>query len=630
MPSALRHALVLLFDVALAVAAFWAAFYLRLGIDILHRLPAITDASLLYGACCALVFAATGLPRHVWRYASVGDLTRIVRAVSLATLAFILAKFFLTRLEGVPRSLPVLAWFVLIMFMGGARLAVRLLRSEGLGSAFGETARTRGRRTNILIIGAGDEAEHFLRALKRNLDAPFNVVGMLTGQKERLGRVIQGVEVLGLYEDLETVIATLERKGRKPARVVIVNTLVKGELVRRFLDIAEAAGCTVSRLPAPTDMAAWSDADITPRPISIDDLLGRPQTRLDRTRVAAMIAGKRVLVTGAGGSIGSELVRQISDAGPAALALVEQSEFAIYSIEMELAARHPDLAPRPYLCDVRDRARIHAVMADFKPDLVFHAAALKHVPMVEANIAEGVKTNILGTRNVADAAMASGAGVMVMISTDKAVNPTNVMGTTKRVAEMICQTHDIAQSATRFVTVRFGNVLGSNGSVVPLFQKQLAAGGPLTVTHPDVERFFMTIPEAVELVLQAATLGHEDGERAGGIHVLEMGQPVKIMDLARQMIRLAGKVPDEDIQIKIVGLRPGEKLKEEIFHDQESETPTPIKGILLARPRAVSADALAAILARMETAVVDNAEPALLEDLHALVPEFDHQRHDRA
>ena len=310
----------------------------------------------------------------------------------------------------------------------------------------------------------------------------------------------------------------------------------------------------------------------------------------------ALIEGRRVLVTGAGGSIGSELVRQICDFGPSELVLLDHSEANLYAIDLETAGRKPDVRRHAVLADVRDRGRLDRMLAKFRPHLVFHAAALKHVPMVEANIFEGVMTNVVGTVNVADACVKAMVGAMVLISTDKAVNPASVMGATKRIAERYCQALDIRRGngdGTRCVTVRFGNVLGSTGSVVPLFQQQLAAGGPLTLTDPEMKRYFMTVREAVQLVLQASALGSRDHEQEGKILVLDMGEPVRIVDLARQMIRLAGLRPDVDVKIEIIGPRPGEKLAEEMFHGGEPLVPTEIKGILAAAPRAADAGELA-------------------------------------
>jgi O-antigen biosynthesis protein WbqV len=387
--------------------------------------------------------------------------------------------------------------------------------------------------------------------------------------------------------------------------------------MRRLLDAAEPFGLAISRLPGPTEFRdAVADGRLQLQPVAVEDLLGRPQILHDREAVRAMVAGKRVLVTGAGGTIGGELTRQLAALGPARLALVEHGEFALYLIGQSIGGTHPSLDLATHLGDVRDRARMMALFRAERPEIVFHAAALKHLPMAEINMSECVLTNAIGTRNVADAANATGAATMVMISTDKAVSPTSVMGLTKRIAETYCRALDVENAAdgqaTRFVTVRFGNVLGSTGSVVPLFERQLAAGGPLTVTHPDVERYFMTCAEAVQLVLQAAARSASGDTGRGRIFVLDMGEPVKIVDLARQMIRLAGLEPDRDIRIAFTGLRAGEKLTEILADDAEPLQPSPVPGINMTEPRAVPRAIIDRFLDRLaEAASVGDETPEL-------------------
>ena len=384
-----------------------------------------------------------------------------------------------------------------------------------------------------------------------------------------------------------------------------------------------------------TDFKGGDIERVEVKPIALEDLLGRPQTVLDQNSMKALIAGRRVLVTGAGGTIGGELARQISDYGPAHLTLFDNSEYALYATDLEVSDRHPELRRTAILGDVRERAGLDAVFAAEKPDLVFHAAALKHVPLVEAHPIEGVETNVIGARNVADACRAAGITVMVLISTDKAVNPVSVMGATKRLAESYSQALDLAcgkhrggndaeglGKATRFITVRFGNVLGSTGSVVPLFQKQLEAGGPFTVTDPEAKRYFMTVREAVELVLEASALGIEDEGQGGNTFVLDMGEPVRILDLAKQMIRLAGLRPEVDIEIKITGLRPGEKLSEELFHESENIEPTRYGGVLVASPQTMDLDVLSKGLDELAAASGARDEEKTLSLLRELVPEY--------
>jgi O-antigen biosynthesis protein WbqV len=379
----------------------------------------------------------------------------------------------------------------------------------------------------------------------------------------------------------------------------------------------------VQRAPRPTALdPAHPTARLELKPVAIEDLLNRPQVPLDRAGMARLVQGRRVLLTGAGGTIGSELARQVAALGPERLILLDNGEYALWQIDLELAETAPAVPRRALVADVREEGRIRAIMEAERPELVFHAAALKHVPMVEANPLEGLLTNAAGTRTVADAARAAGAHAMVFISTDKAVNPTSVMGASKRLAEMYCQALDA--KGMRCVTVRFGNVLGSTGSVVPLFQRQLARGGPLTVTHPDMQRYFMTVREAVGLVLQASVAGAGGGAPDGGIFVLDMGAPVKIVDLARQMVRLAGLRPDDDIEIRFTGLRPGEKLFEELFHGKEPPAPTAFPGLLMATPRTADPAIVGRAIDEIASACRGAQTRLALALLARMVPEFEH------
>ncbi|MBF0562835.1 MAG: polysaccharide biosynthesis protein, partial [Alphaproteobacteria bacterium] len=507
----------------------------------------------------------------------------------------------------------------LVVLLGGPRFVYRLLKDRRLDFRL---ERGDYRRIPVLLAGADDSAALFIRAVQHKADAEYRVVGIIGEGAGRVGREIYGIPVLGTFTELTKVVGHLSRLGEKPQRVILTKDDIDGGSVRRLLDEAEALGMTLSRLPRLTEFKSGVTDKVAPRPIAIEDLLGRPQTVLDRKGMKTLINGRRILVTGAGGTIGAELVRQIADLDPSHMVLLDNSEFNLYTVDMELAGSHPGLSRCPVLGDVRDARRIGEVMAEQRPELVFHAAALKHVPMVESNPLEGVMTNVLGTRVVADACRTSGVLTMVLISTDKAVNPTSIMGATKRIAEKYCQSLDSLGPGTRFITVRFGNVLGSTGSVVPLFQKQLAAGGPLTVTHPDIKRYFMTVREAVELVLEASSLGAVEGRYRGRIFVLDMGQPVLIADLARQMIRLAGLRPEVDVKIVYTGLRPGEKLFEEIFHGAEPPVPTERGGILVATARASEHRPLAAALGACADACRDRDLDRLMRLVLNLVPEF--------
>ena len=612
-------------DIVMAAISFWLSFYLRVGNDIAHYShELIWTYDLAFAATAAAAFYASGLYRGIWRYASLPDLIGLARAVTLVVLIYFPLMFLVTRLEALPRSIVGINWLVLMALLGGPRFVYRLLKDGSLRNIL----RTDASRASVpvLLIGAGEGADLFIRTTYRDAQQAYRVVGIVSNDDQRVGREIGGVAVLGTLDALPRVVERLAARGDKPQRMILTGRGLDGAAVRRLLDVADGLGIPLARLPRLTEFRdTRADENRTIEPVAIEDLLGRPQTVLDRNNMRALIAGKRVLVTGAGGTIGAELTRQIAAFGPARLALFDNGEFALYSVEREIFERFPDVPRAALIGDVRDSRRVDAVLATERPELVFHAAALKHVPMVEANPLEGVMTNVLGTRNLAEACRTHGVRAMVMISTDKAVNPANIMGASKRLAEGVCQALDVIEArragGTRFVTVRFGNVLGSTGSVVPLFQRQLAAGGPLTVTHPDISRYFMTTREAVELVLQASALADDD-EARGKLFVLDMGEPVKIVDLARQMIRLAGKRPDRDVKIEFVGLRPGEKLHEELFHEQEPLVPTRAPGIRLAAPRVIDYAMLARALDELAEHAHEGRTDRVLVVLRNLVPEY--------
>jgi len=634
-PNSRRAFLAFLHDVAMAAASFGLAFYLRLGDDLLRFEP--PRLTLFYGATfsaiAAIVFLVTGLYRGIWRYASLPDLFNIGRAATLTVLIFLPVTFAATRLETFPRSTLFINWLVLIALLGGPRLGYRLFKDRGLDHVL---ERRRGAQiVPVLLISARDGADTFIRETMRDPDAVYRVVGVLSDSTSRVGRQIYGVSVLGTLDDLEAVVRRLDRRGRRPQKLIVTPHGLGGAAIRQLLDRADALAIPLARLPRATELRdSRSDAERV-EPIAIEDLLGRPQAVLDREAMARLIRGRRILVTGAGGTIGAELARQLAAYEPGRLILFDNSEFLLYSIDIELRERFAELAMCPLLGDVRNRHRIDEVLAVERPEIVFHAAALKHVPMVELNPAEGVLTNIVGSRNVAESARAHGVRLVVQISTDKAVNPTSIMGATKRIAEAYCQALDLRDAArgrpgadgTRFVTVRFGNVLGSTGSVVPLFTRQLAAGGPLTVTHPEVTRYFMTVREAVELVLEAsATVAQDAGQgpadSRGKIFVLDMGEPVRIVDLARQMIRLAGRRPERDVKLEFIGLRPGEKLHEELFHDGEAAVPTANPALRLAAPRTADYAVLARSIDELEEQALAGNRRRVIDLLQLLVPEY--------
>ncbi len=555
------------------------------------------------------------LSQQYWRFSGLADLIGVMGG-SIASSALFALLLVATGFPLPTLTFPIVHALTLMVLLGVPRLGYRLYRGRPR-RATDDAALQR-----VLLVGAGDAADAFIRAAAADPSSALRVVGLLALADRQAGRRMHNLPILGTAAQAPDI---LGRLTPPPSLLVITEPEFLGAPLANLIAAAEAAGIQVRRAPRPTALTAAERIEL--RPVSIEDLLNRPQVRLDLPGMARLVAGRRVLVTGAGGSIGSELARQLAGLKPALLVLLDQSEYALWQIDVELGELHPGVARRPVIADIRDRTRLQDVFADAAPALVFHAAALKHVPMVEANPLEGLLTNAYGTRLVADAAAACNAAAMVLISTDKAVNPTSLMGASKRVAEMYCQAMDIAArqagAGLRCVTVRFGNVLGSTGSVVPLFRRQLERGGPLTVTHPDMQRYFMTVREAVSLVLQACVAGMADeAAPEGGIFVLDMGAPVRILDLARQMIRLAGLRPEQDVAITYTGLRPGEKLFEELFHGREPPVPTGHPGLLMAAPRTSDAHAVGAAIDAMGGFCHAGQTQAALAVVARLVPEL--------
>jgi O-antigen biosynthesis protein WbqV len=567
-----------------------------------------------------LIGVPFGLSRLHWRFTALRDLGMIGGA---GLVAAILLTLLLAGAGAVlpSASFPVLLALCMVTALTVPRLIYRLARQPAQPA--GGNA-----QTTAILVGAGETAELFLGALARFPAAPYRITGLIALSGRHTGRRIHGYDILGAASKAEALLDRLAEKAALPDLLIITAPEFAGDALAALLSAGEKHNVRVMRAPSLTALAPAAQGQIQLQPIAIEDLLNRRQVALDREGMARLIAGRRVLVTGAGGSIGSELARQVAALAPAALMLLDNGEYALWQIDLELAETASHIRRDAVIADVRDAARIRALCQAFRPELVFHAAALKHVPIVEANPLEGLRTNALGTSIVADAAAASGASLMVLISTDKAVNPSSVMGASKRLAEMYAQGLDMAarrHGGMRCVTVRFGNVLGSTGSVVPLFRRQLQQGGPLTVTHQDMQRYFMTVREAVGLVLQASVAG--SGAAAiqdGGIFVLDMGEPVKITDLARQMIRLAGLRPEIDIRIEYTGLRPGEKLFEELFHGSEKPAPTGFAGLLMASPRTADLAQVAAALQAIEAQAAAGNVPGALAILARLVPEFAH------
>lgn len=556
MRARLNRVPALLYDLA-AIALSWPlAYALRYNFaipDSEHKaiVAVVVGATPVY----VVLFSAFGLYSAMWRYASLHDLRRIVLAV-LAGGAAIPALFALLRVGAhVPRSVLVLQPLLLVFLVGGSRVALRAWR-EGNVSLLASPS-----SVPILVLGAGDAAAALIRELSRQ--AAWRVAGLLDDDPRKQGRDLLGHRIFGPISEVARV---AEQLGVRQAVIAMPGATHRDRL--RAVDLCKAADLEVRTVPSYSDLVGGQVHVSQLREVELDDLLGRDPVQLDSAGLENLIAGKTVLVTGAGGSIGAELCRQIASFAPARLVLFELSEFALYTIEQEFRDRHPATAIAAVVGDVKHGPRVAQIIRRYRPDLVFHAAAYKHVPLMEENNSfEAVRNNVLGTYTVAREAQNAGVGRFVLVSTDKAVNPTNVMGASKRLAELLCQAL-AGRSATQFIVVRFGNVLGSNGSVIPRFRDQILRGGPVTVTHPEMQRYFMSIPEAAQLVLQAALMGH-DGE----IFVLDMGDPVRIVDLARQLIRLSG-LSEGDIKIVFTGLRPGEKLYEELLADAERTVPT--------------------------------------------------------
>ncbi len=609
-------------DTAMAGVSFALAVYLRLGDDQIGMASDYLGLGTgLFMSICLIVFSSMHLYRGVWRYASMRDLTAIVKSVTLAILVFAVLMFLVTRLDRMPRSVFFINWLLLVSLLSGPRFVYRAIKDRTL--SWRSTPHHETIRIPVLLIGANDHTERFIRDMARDWRALYEPVAIIDEHKKYRGRTIHDVPILSGGESLEGIVAAFERKGKRPQKLILTDEKSSGPAVRRLLDIGDALGIPLARLPKTSEFKMGLTDRLNIQPIAVEDLLGRSQNVRDREAMRALVAGKKILVSGAGGTIGGELCRQIASHKPASLTLVESSEFNLYQIEREMLGRFPELTLTAIIADVRDGNHLDHIFMGLKPEIVFHAAAIKHVPIAENNVEETVLTNVFGTKNLAELCVKHQASVMVMISTDKAVNPTNVMGAAKRLAESICQSLGQGQDKTRFITVRFGNVLGSAGSVVPLFTEQLAKGGPLTITHPDMTRYFMTVREAVELVLQAAALGISMKEARESLFVLDMGEPVKIVDLALQMIRLAGLKPDEDIKIAYTGLRPGEKLFEELFHSSENAVKTSHEGIFLASPRTSDAASLRKGLDSLLAASGARKESEVRRILKELVPELE-------
>jgi FlaA1/EpsC-like NDP-sugar epimerase len=550
-------------DLAIVVAAWFLAFQLRFDPSIpvyYDRYFDVEVFALLIGIKLG-VFSLFGFYNRWWRYVSTRDMWGAARGVTAASLvAFLVFSFFDVHVVSVPRVVWVLDWLLCLAFVAASRMLARTIIERPQASSLV------ARGKEVIVVGAGDAAQLMVKEMLRTPGMGYTPIGLIDDDPRKKNLRVHGVRVLGTSDELTHIL-----RDRRPDELLIAIPSASGEVRQRIVDVAQAESISVKTLPGLYELIA-GDLDLATqiRPVQVEDLLGREPIEVDVAAISSYLAGKTVLVTGAGGSIGSELCRQIARAAPQRIVMVEQAESALHDIERELVDERGFSAGVPVLADVRNRTRMRQVFERYRPHVVFHAAAYKHVPLMEANPLESVRNNVLGTRVVADVAVEHGAERFLLISTDKALNPNSVYGQSKTLCEWIVAAHGERDDVpTRFVAVRFGNVLNSAGSVIPRFRRQIERGGPVTVTDPEMTRFFMTIPEAVALVVQAGSIGGR-----GRIFVLEMGEPVRILELARNMIRLSGKEPDRDIQISFIGARPGEKIHEELFAENETWQPT--------------------------------------------------------
>jgi FlaA1/EpsC-like NDP-sugar epimerase len=622
-----RNWLIAAHDALATAAAVLVSFYLRFeGSNLSDRLPLLLWILPYFVVFSVVVCFVFQLTTTKWRFISFPDLLNIVKAATVLAVALLVLDyiFLAPNVYGtffLGKTTIALYWFVQIFFLSGARLAYRYFRYT----------RTRNKARVVdaapaLLIGRAADAEVLLRGIENGAVKRLWPVGVLSPSLSDRGQSIRGIPVLGGIDDLGDVVADFERRQKPIDRVVMLPSAFEPEVQpESVLMRSRKLGLTVSRLPS------LEESHDTPQlaPVAVEDLLLRPSVKIDYARLEALVKGKSVVVTGGGGSIGSEICERVVTFGAARLLIIEHSEPALHAVVETLAVRGSGAAVEGRIADIRDRDRVMRLMNEFKPNIVFHAAALKHVPILERDWAEGVKTNIFGSVNVADAALACGAEAMVMISTDKAIEPVSMLGLTKRFAEMYCQALDRylagkgnGKPPMRLISVRFGNVLASNGSVVPKFKAQIEAGGPVTVTHPDMVRYFMTIREACDLVVTAATHALQPQRPDVSVYVLNMGQPVKIVDLAERMIRLSGLQPGYDIEIVFTGVRPGERLHEILFAHEEPTAEIGIAGIVAARPNEPPLATLRNWLASLEQAVATEDRGVIEGVLKDAVPEF--------
>lgn len=595
----------MLIDIALVNLAAFGSFYLRFEGNIPQEYFLTYYHTAWAGTLIFLVsFFLFGLYNRLWQYASINELLAIVYAVTVGTSSVVLVIYFLAPMR-YPHTVAVLLWLTTMFLIGGSRFLGRILQD----SIF--NLHISGVPKRVLIIGAGDAGALALRELKNSNYREGYPIGIIDDAWQKQKLKLMGIPILGTRQDIPRI-----ARSRRVEEVIIAMPSAPGEVIRDVTEICEKSGLVIKIIPGIYNYFSGVVDSLKIREVQIEDLLGREQVNLDIEEVAGYLTGETVLITGAGGSIGSELCRQICRFSPQKLILVGRGENSIFDIEQELRSECPGVSLVTEILDIKDREKAELVFRRFKPGVVFHAAAHKHVPLMERNPEEALKNNILGTYNVAEISDAVRVKTFVLISTDKAINPTSIMGSSKRVAEMIIQSFD-AQSRTRFVAVRFGNVLGSRGSVIPTFKKQIARGGPVTVTHPEMVRYFMTIPEAAQLVIQAGAMA-----QGGEVFILDMGKPVKIVDLARDLIRLSGFEADVDIKIEYTGIRPGEKLYEELLTAEEGTTSTKHQRIFVAKPNGIDVAGIEGLVQLIRERGSYLTREEIVKELSEIVPGF--------
>lgn len=630
-----RNYLIALHDALATAVALLASFYLRFeGDAFTDRLPLLLRILPYFVVLSVAVCYFFNLTTTKWRFISLPDALNILRTAAVLTIALLVLDYVFVAPNTVGKPVApnvagafflgkitiILYFFLEVFFLSGLRFAYRYFRyTRTRAHARADDA------SPALLIGRAADAEILLRGIESGAVKRIWPVGVLSPSPSDRGQLIRNIPVLGAIDDIEDVVRDFAQRGKTISRIVMAPSAFEPDArPEAVLMRARRLGMIVSRLPS-------LESGETPRltNVAVEDLLLRASEKIDYARLEALVRGKAVIVTGGGGSIGSEICDRVVTFGAARLLVIENSEPALYAVTEALAERGTGVVIEGRIADIRDRERVLRLMSEFKPDIVFHAAALKHVPILERDWSEGVKTNIFGSVNVADAALAAGASAMVMISTDKAIEPVSMLGLTKRFAEMYCQAqdHDLATRSDgkppmRLISVRFGNVLASNGSVVPKFKAQIEAGGPVTVTHPDMVRYFMTIREACDLVITAATHAMAPAHQDVSVYVLNMGQPVRIVDLAERMIRLSGLQPGHDIEIVFTGIRPGERLNEILFAHQEETVEIGVAGIVAARPREPSLPTIRAWLATLHQAVNGEQRGLIESVLNEAIPEF--------